>query len=268
MRKKDITMLRVEDLNEDNVDDAFRVCSHNKLDDQIQRKGIELKKKWLLDILENYGPCMKIAYIDDHPVGEVQFYPETMIPYIPHPRDRVIVLHCIYNPFPEFRQKGVGRALIEGLIDNCRIGIPILEGRSCNFIVTRPFTSGEGLPLSEFLFRFGFLDGLNEMYLNVSGSYYPMEEGKYVPLVEDRGRAIILYEPVCEWSHSFNLRVSSILKEMVPNYPIDLINSWERPEESIRRGNQWLVVNAHPIHSFVTNEEVFRDEVSRARGES
>lgn len=259
-------MLRVEDVDEGNVDDVFRVCSHSRLDDPLQREGMEVKRRWLLSMLERHGPCTKIAYLDDSPVAQALFYPEAAVPYIAYPREGVVVVHCVYNPFPESRGMGVGTALMEALIDDCRMGISVLGGGKCSYIVARPFNTGEGLSMVGFYSRLGFFDGLNEMYMGVHGSYEAREETSYVPLNEDRERAVALYEPLCEYALPQVTRVRELLWEVDPDLPVELIDSWERPEESMKRGNQWLVVNAKAIESYVTDGNVFRAEIERALG--
>jgi hypothetical protein len=62
-------MLRVEDLSEDNLDDIFTICSCNRAfapnDDPVLEKGREIKRRWLLDMLERHGPCTKISYMNE-----------------------------------------------------------------------------------------------------------------------------------------------------------------------------------------------------------
>jgi GNAT superfamily N-acetyltransferase len=247
-----------------NIKDVFSVCSHSKLDDPLQQRGMEIREAWLLGMLRERGPCTKIAYMDERPVAQILFYPEEAAPFIKEPREDAVVLNCTYNPFPEARGKGVARALIESLVEDGRMGLPCNGGRGASFIVTKAFNTGEGTPLEEFYARNGFEKAGREMFLELTGSYRPRVEPRYEPLPEDEGRAVMFYDPMCEWGYPFGVRVREILNEIDPDLPLELIDPWKRPGESARRGNQWLVVNATAIESFWTERDAFRREVELA----
>lgn len=257
-------MIRVEDISVGNVNDVFKVCSYNKLEDPLQQQGIELKRRWLHEMLEENGPCTKIAYLDEKPVAQILYYPETAVPFIVNPRNDVIELNCVYNPFPQTREKGVGTALIRSLLDDCREGLSSLNGRPCRFIVAKPFTTGEGIPLGKFYSANGFKQGHEEMFKEVKAIYQPRELAEYQPLPEDRGRAVVFFNPICEWSYPFAVRIREVLREIDTTLNVELINSWLRPEESIKRRNQELIVNGKLIKSFWTEREAFRREVEQA----
>jgi GNAT superfamily N-acetyltransferase len=256
--------ITVRDVDASRIRDVFRVCSHAKLDDPLQQRGMEIKGKWLLGMLRERGPCTKIAYMDERPVAQILFYPEEAAPFIREPRENAVVLNCTYNPFPEARGRGAARALIESLVEDCRRGLPCNGGRGASFIVTKPFNTGEGTPLEEFYARVGFEKAGREMFLELTGSYRPRVEPKYEPHPEDEGRAVMFYDPMCEWGYPFGVRVRELLHEIDPDLPVELIDPWQSPGESVRRGNQWLVVNATAIESFWTEKDAFRHEVERA----
>jgi hypothetical protein len=79
-------VLRVEDISEDNLDDVFMICSYDRafapMDDPVLKKGREFKRQWLLEMLEQHGPCTKIAYLDERPVAQILYYPEKTVPYL------------------------------------------------------------------------------------------------------------------------------------------------------------------------------------------
>lgn len=258
--------VEIADLNIENVDDVFRICSHSKLSDPIQKKGITLKRIWLLNTIEKKGSPTKIAYINGKPVAQILFYPEEAMPFICNPRKGVIVIHCIYNPFSTARGKGVGSLLLRNLIEDCRSGLRILEGRKCAFIVAKPFETGESVSLDLFYSKLGFKRNHEELFLEISEEYKPRIESEYKPLPEDKGRAVIFYNPLCEYSYPFSLKIRSFLKEIAPTLKIELIDEWMRPWESKKRGNHWLIVNAVPIRSFWTQKDEFRREVEKALG--
>lgn len=83
---------------------------------------------------------------------------------------------------------------------------------------------------------------------------------EYEPLNEDRNKAIVFYGPICQFSFQFAKGIEAIVKEVTPNLEIELINEWEKPEESTKRRNSWLIVNAKPIHTFFTETEKFKQE--------
>ena len=257
-------MMRIDDLTEENLDDVFRVCSYNRLDDPLQMEGIELKRKWLREIIEEHATCTKIAYLDEKPVAQVLYYPERIAPFLAHPREGVVVLHCCYNPFKEAQGKGVGSALLQSLIRECREGLPILGGAPCTFLVAQPFTTGVGVPLGEFYEKNGFKRGEGEMYLEITGEYQPKRFTGYYPLPEDLGRAVMFYDSMCEWGYPFAVRVKEFLRGIEPNLVVKLIDKWREPEEYIRRGGKQLLINAKPIESFWTEKEAFRREVEGA----
>ncbi len=257
-------MIVVKDAGEGNIEDVFRVCSHNRMDDLLQRKGMEIKRAWLLRMLKEYGSCTKIAYLDGRPVAQILFYPEEAVPFIPDPREGAVVLNCAYNPFLEARGKGAASALVRSLAEDARAGLKCLRGEPCSFVAAKPFETGEGFSMTEFYARCGFSRADSEMYLEISGEYRPRGERAYKPLEEDGGRAIMFYDPMCEWGYGFAVRVRDLIHDVEPRYPFEMINPWERPGESARRGNQQLIVNGHVMQSFWTDKEAFRREVEEA----
>lgn len=72
MREK----IRIENLQDSNIEDFIHVCSSKRLNDPIHQQGIRLKRQWLHEMLEKYGPCAKVAYYNGKPVAQILFYPE------------------------------------------------------------------------------------------------------------------------------------------------------------------------------------------------
>ena len=251
-------MIDIRDLTKENLEDVFKICSHNRMADPIQLRGMGLKRSWLLETLDSRGPCTKIAYLDERPVGQILCIPEEALPYIEKPREGVIRIHCIYNPFPEAQKKGVGNSLLKAVIDECKEGSASLRGIECTFLVAQEFNTGEGIPLKDFYEKNGFKMGQDEMYYEILGEYVPYAAVEYSPLQEDRDRAIIFFDPICEWGIGFALRVEGFLHEIDPDLPVQLLNTWENPGEYAKRGLKQLVVNAVPIKSFWTDQDAMK----------
>ena len=49
-------MILIKDISRINIDDLFKVCSREKLKDQIQIEGINIKKKWIFSMIEKHRP--------------------------------------------------------------------------------------------------------------------------------------------------------------------------------------------------------------------
>jgi hypothetical protein len=175
-----------------------------------------------------------------------------------------MVIRCTYNPFVEAQKKGISSRLLDSVIDECREGPESLGGRPARFAVAQAFETGEGTSLVNFYASKGFQKGEGEMYLELHGEYTPRKTPRYEPIPEDRGRALVFFDPVCEWSIGSAVRTEEFLNEIVPNIPVTLINSWEKPDEHIRRGGRQIIVNVTPITSSWRDTEAFRREVAEA----
>ena len=120
--------------------------------------------------------------------------------------------------------------------------------------------------MPEFYKKNGFLsisEG-NLLYLPIEGSYEPTPPvGDYEPLPEDRNKALVFYSPICQFSYQFAKRIEETIREVAPNIKIETINEWEKPEESMKRKNWWLIINAKPIQTFFMNTEKFREEIKQ-----
>ena len=223
----------------------FKICSLDKVyaptDDPILEKGREFKRQWLLEMLEHYGPCTKIAYLEGKPVAQILFYPEETVPYLHHPRKDAIHLKCILNSVPEARRKGVGATLMKTLIDECHSGLDCLGGRPCRFVVTRIFPNEGDLPLADFYEKYGFEQGQGEMFLEIKGKYVPMKVPELSPLPEDRGRTILLYNVNCEWGYYFAMNAREHIHSKHPHHPVEIFDSWKEPEEYKKRGGGWML---------------------------
>jgi GNAT superfamily N-acetyltransferase len=258
---------RIENLQESNIEDLIYVCSSQRLDDPIHQQGIKLKRKWLHKMLEKYGACAKIAYYKDKPVAQVQYYPEEADVTKAFKREGVLVLECIYNPTPETQKLGIGTRLLQSLIEDAKQRRTCLGNKPCKFILAKAFNTGEPLPLPEFYKRKDFLPTLeaNTLYFPLEGSYEPAQpRGEYTPLQEDRNKALIFYGPSCAFSYQFVKKTEELIKEVAPKIKIEIINEWEKPEESIKRKNWWLIVNARPIQTFFMDTARFKEEIKQS----
>jgi len=238
-------MLRIENVSKENLEDVLEICSGNRpfapMDDPILEKGRKLKKRWLLDMLERCGSCVKMAYLDEKPVAQILFYPEEAMPYLHNPRKDVIYNKCTYISSPEARGRGIGSSLLKNLIDECHTGLDCLGGRPCRFVVTRPFPHEGDLPLSDFYEKRGFKQGDQEMFLEIEGEYVPQEIPELNPLPEDHGKIIVTHNPECAWGYFYAATTREIFQG---KYPVELFNSWEKPEEYKKRGGGWMLIAA------------------------
>jgi hypothetical protein len=257
--------IRIENLQESNIDDLIYVCSSKRLSDPIHRQGVELKKNWLRKMLTEYGSCAKIACYKDKPTAQILFYPEDADVTKIHKRENVLVINCIYNPTPDAQKLGIGTRLLHSVIHDVKHRRSCLGNKPCKFILAKAFNTGELLPMPEFYKKNGFLptDEGSMLHLPIDGKYEPTPKVEYEPLREDRGKAIIFYGPICQFSYPFAKRIEQIIREVLPKIKIEVINEWENPEESIKR-NWWLIVNARPIRTFFMETEKFKEEIRQA----
>ncbi|MEM0007845.1 MAG: hypothetical protein QXR89_06240 [Candidatus Bathyarchaeia archaeon] len=257
--------LKIENLQDSNIDDVIYVCSSKGLGDPVHQEGVRLKRLWLKEMLDNYGSCAKVAYHDDKPAAQILYYPEEADKAKALRREGVLVINCIYNPTSEARRLGLGK-LLQGVIKDVKERKSCLGDKQCKFILANAFNTGEFLPMPDFYRKYGFIltgEG-NAMYLQIEGEYEPAPKMKYEPLEEDADKAIIFYGQKCQFSYPFAKKIEAMIRETLPNIKIEMINEWEKPEESTKRGNWWLVVNAKPIHTFFMDTERFKAEIRQA----
>jgi len=262
--------IRIENLSDLNIDDLIHVCSSKRLNDPVHQQGIALKRQWLLTMLEKYGSCAKIGYYGDKPVAQVLYYPEKADMAKANTREDVLVISCIYNPASEAQKLGIGTMLLHSVVSDANRRRTCLGDRPCKFILAKAFNTGEFLPMPEFYKKNGFLptDDAGLLWLRLEGEYEPAKRpGEYKPLSEDANKAVIFYGPVCQFSFQFAKKIEEIIRETAPNIEIRMINEWENPEESAKRRNWWLVVNAKPIQTFFMDSAKFKQEIGQAVGQ-
>jgi len=263
--------IRIKDLEMNNLMDQISICVTEKyLSDEAFRRGVEEKRKWLENMLKKYGSCSKIAYLNNKPVGMIQFYPEKAIPYKIGARDQVIEISCIFVGDKSLQGKGIGSKLLNSLIEDLSKPLPYFNNKPCKFIVTHAFNAESGTPQHIFYLRRGFkqIPGLSEidLYYPITGEYEPpkIKPREYKPLPEDYGSAIIFYSPKCPFSIKFAEQIKELTREVTKEIPIKIINIWEHPEEVIKRNTHNPIVNGKEIKTFFMDKENFKKEVKKA----
>jgi len=263
--------IRIKDLEMNNLIDQISICVPEKyLSDEAFRRGIEEKRKWLENMLKKYGSCSKIAYLNNKPVGMIQFCPEKAVPYKAGAREQVIEISCIFVGDRSLQGKGIGSKLLNSLIEDLSKPLPYFNNKPCKFIVTHAFETKSGTPQHIFYSRRGFkqIPGLSkiDLYYPITGEYEPPKTKieKYKPFQEDFGSAIIFYSPNCPFSIKFAEQIKKLIKEVSKEIPAKTINIWEHPEEVTKRNTLKPIVNGKEIKTFFMNEEGFKKEVKNA----
>ena len=254
-------MIKIVDINKTNYNDVFQVCSINNLDDPVIQSGSELKREWIKQNLDDFGPFIKMAYQGDEPIAQILFYPETAVPYYINPRPRVIEIICAYRVKEE--AKGAGTLLLLNLIDEAKTGIKCLSGEPCDFLVASPSNTGEGTSLRKYYMDNGFQEADIELYLELNRKYYPRSLETYENPEEDIGKAYIFYDMNCEYSWRFTVNIEKLLGDIDDSLEVFKINRWIDPHASIKRGNTLVSVNGKAIKSYWRSAE-FVEEVKDA----
>lgn len=145
----------IRNLSEENFGDhpCFRFT-------RVNERTVAMTKKWLKKVYSKFGPCVKVAYVDNKPVAMVQYAPMDIFPHIDKPdAHKTVVVHCVYVAKKEYGRKGIGRKLLESLIQDLRRPHPYLNGGRFERIVA---IAGKGRPgpagPAEFFYKMGFTD--------------------------------------------------------------------------------------------------------------
>lgn len=257
-------MLKVENASKKNLEDlfkvcahAFKICPHNEFDYLMYKKGLEVRRKWLIDMLKQQGSCAKIAYLDGRPFAQIQFCLEEMMPNVSDPRKDVVSILCTYSPVPEAQRKGGATALVKNLLEECDSGLSCFGRMPCRFVVTLPFPVDGKPSLTEFYKKNGFRQGHKEMFLEISEEYVSRDIPEYHPLPADLDRTIILYNPACEWGYFYAFKVEEIIQSMYPGHPVEVYNIWENPEEYLKRSLQRVTAGRAIVKGQVISGGIF-----------
>ncbi|MBC7095295.1 hypothetical protein [Thermococcus sp.] len=255
-------MIEIREVDETNIDDMISVCDPPIIS-EAYKKGVEIKRIWLLEMLRTYGDVGLVAYFNGKPAAQLLTYPEKADP-TSLKRENVLVVNCIYNPLVEAQGKGIARSMVEKLIEKVR--------GKYEFLLTHAFDTREFLSQAEFFKRLGFREMTKEdLYYSFSGrelkepySGFWKEGGEYRRNDEDISRIMIFYEPVCPFSYLWAYKAEEIVKEISPELETRVLNGWEHPEEFVSRGRNWMLVNGIPIKSLPIERETFKEELKNA----
>jgi len=143
----------IKDLSEENFDDhpCFKYLRTTK-------RTVAITKDWLRKVYSKFGSCVKVAYVDDKPVAMIQYAPKDIFPHVNQPdAHKTILIHCVYIADKKYAGKGIGKKLVEALINDLRKPHPYLKGEKFEKIEA---LAGKGRPGPagpvEFFVKLGF----------------------------------------------------------------------------------------------------------------
>jgi GNAT superfamily N-acetyltransferase/glutaredoxin len=256
-------------LSEDNVDDALLACTPEEMMSDLSfKEGLKVRGEWLLHRFRTVGPCCKIAYVKNVPVGMIQFNPMHSIPYFVTNRSDALYIHCIFVK-KVFREKGIGFNLLQSLINEMKKPNPYFREQPCRVLVTTARQRQAFRQPSYFR-----LKGFSQTQGNVDAGlvYWLFKEkhGEYVsvsssePLkVEEKG-VKIFYDPCCQWCIFINETTKNLVNEIKPSTATQELDIWKDSKEALRRGvtSRTTYVNGRPVH--FKDSEQFREGVRKA----
>lgn len=252
-------LYRVVDVGLEDVDSLIYLCiPSSKRNEPYFIEGAKVKRAWAFKSLNIFGSIAKIAYSNSIPVGLIQYQPNI--------ENKVLEISCIFVPDKRYQRKGIGRALLNSLMEDVKKPMKIFGYKFPYAIIAHAFNVPGYYPQSEFYLKMGF----KRVEGNSSLLYYPLKEGytyklresRFIPQLEDMGKAIIFYDPSCPFCISFSKRIEDLIREVAPNLPIRFVNIFEEVEEVKKRGEIPIcAVDGKPIKAFFMDKMNFQNEI-------
>ena len=255
--------LEIKDVSSENIDHLINLCiPMERSSDPQFIEAANAKKMWAAETLKQCRNIAKLAYLNSKPVGLIQ--------YRLNLEEKVVEISCIFVPEKAYLRKGTGKSLFRAMMENVKKPQSLFKNEVPNALVTRAFGVPGRYPQHEFYRRMGFRkvkedDPFLLYYPLKKGYVYQPKEKEYIPLKDDKRKALIFYDPSCPFEINFAYAVERLIREVAPNIPIRRINKFEEPGEVKRRGQvPFCTVNENAIQTFFMDKENFQKEVKHA----
>ena len=251
--------VRIEDLKEQLIDDRISVCGDKQPVEQLAiREGIREKKRWLRKLLKETGPPSKVLYVDEKPVGQIQYYPESSMPFLANPDPKSLHVMCSFVHL-DHQGKGYGKMLFNRLLGDLKA-----QGKYERMETLSFDPPGCGLAQSVFWKRLGFKERPEG---NSNDLQYPVKGGLTEPRrssprhVKEKG-VKIFYEPTCIFVRHFDEKAVEAIHAIDPKVSIERVNIWEKPEMAKQRGivRGCVYINGKPMTHSIFEAEEFKKE--------
>ena len=131
--KEEKTVFRMETVGKDNFKDIPSPCNcclywqtSDPIDEKTLKPEMEHKKlEWFNKATKEFGNCGFIAYFNGVPTGFIQYAPPRFFPQVKEyasgpPSKDAVFLACLFVVSKEARGKGVGTAMLRGLLAELR----------------------------------------------------------------------------------------------------------------------------------------------------
>ena len=235
--------IEIRDVDRESIDQLIDLCvPPDKKDDSLFVEGVNVKRRWAVKVLEKYGSIAKLAYLNSKPVGLIQYQPKV--------EEKLVEVTCIFVPEEENLRKEIEKSLLNALIEEAKKPKPFFGNDVPFALVTWAFEDPGRYPQHEFYRKMGFKrviedDPLLLYYPPKEGYVYTPKEAKFIPQEEDRGKALVFYDPSCRFCIYFSEKIKESIREVAPNIP-------------------YCAVNGKPITASFVDKENFKKEVRKA----
>ncbi|MEM3442990.1 MAG: hypothetical protein QW667_07690 [Candidatus Bathyarchaeia archaeon] len=258
---------KIRDARPEDVDSLINLCiPAERRNDRHFIEGANVKRVWAKKSLEKFGGIAKMAYLNSAPVGLIQYQPK--------PVEKLLEITCIFVPDIKNTRRGIGKALLNALIEDAKKPKEFFDNEPPHALVTWAFRVPGRYPQNEFYLKMGFKKvSEDDPFL----LYYPLRQGyvytpkkeKFIPQAEDKGKALIFFDPSCPFCIYFSEQIKNSIREVAPNLPVRMVNMFEEWEEVEKRGRvPTCAVNKKPITAFFMDKENFQKEVREALKET
>jgi len=160
--------IEIRDVTPEKIDDLVGPGCAPRWDNQnhaqtLKEGGLK-KKEWVRTALKRFGGCAKVSYLEDKPVGFIEFYPLSIFPLLPKRDKRTVLVTCVLVSDKNLQKKGIGTQLVQALIDDLKHrSLPTFNGEKAEEIAIGSWGCHAGFPESlprfrKFFFKNGFVE--------------------------------------------------------------------------------------------------------------
>lgn len=160
--------VEIKDVTCENIDDLVGPSCAPRQNDprhaQTLKEGGLKKKEWIRKAFQKFGCCAKVAYLEDKPVGFIEFYPMEVFPLLPSRHKRTVLITCVVIPEKTLQNQGIGSKLVQALIRDLKHRpLPSFDGQKAEEIAIGSWGCHTGFPESRPRFQnFFFKNGFKE----------------------------------------------------------------------------------------------------------